>query len=135
MDINVAHLARLHNIEEYKTLNWEGTFDEHLAQVRQRPRGVRSAFQRVDDLVGAYGRHEYIDSRKKLLGDPFFQDEQNGGVDAVYGLDIPLMRLVNVFNSAAFGYGTEKRVLLLHGPVGSSKSTIARMLKKGLEAY
>ena len=25
--------------------------------------------------------------------------------------------------------------LLLHGPVGSSKSTIARLLKKGLEHY
>jgi serine protein kinase len=45
------------------------------------------------------------------------------------------MRLVQVFKSAAFGYGTEKRVLLLHGPVGSAKSTIARLLKKGLEAY
>src|SRR6478735_1799438 len=32
-------------------------------------------------------------------------------------------------------YGTEKRILLLHGPVGSSKSTIARLLKKGLENY
>jgi serine protein kinase len=37
--------------------------------------------------------------------------------------------------SAAKGYGIEKRVLLLHGPVGSSKSTIARLLKKGLEKY
>ena len=45
------------------------------------------------------------------------------------------MRLVNVLKSAAMGYGTEKRVILLHGPVGSSKSTIARILKKGLEAY
>ncbi|MCB0357847.1 MAG: serine protein kinase, partial [Bdellovibrionales bacterium] len=36
---------------------------------------------------------------------------------------------------AALGYGTEKRVILLHGPVGSSKSTICRMLKKGLEEY
>src|SRR6185369_17292308 len=37
--------------------------------------------------------------------------------------------------SAAEGYGTDKRILLLHGPVGSSKSTIARLVKKGLEAY
>src|SRR6185312_8644504 len=29
----------------------------------------------------------------------------------------------------------KKRVILLHGPVGSSKSTIARLLKKGLEHY
>ena len=55
--------------------------------------------------------------------------------DAIYGLDIPLMRLVNIFKSAAKRYGTERRVILLHGPVGSSKSTIARLLKNGLERY
>src|SRR5215470_17690137 len=36
---------------------------------------------------------------------------------------------------AAQRYGTEKRVILLHGPVGSSKSTIVRLLKRGLEEY
>src|SRR5690606_33026452 len=43
--------------------------------------------------------------------------------------------LVNVLKAAALGYGTEKRVILLHGPVGSAKSTICRRLKKGLEDY
>jgi serine protein kinase len=42
------------------------------------------------------------------------------------------MKFVNFFKSAALGYGTEKRVLLLHGPVGSAKSSIARLLKKDL---
>src|SRR5262249_19268990 len=37
--------------------------------------------------------------------------------------------------SAANGYGTERRVLLLPGPVGNSKSTLGRLLKKGLERY
>jgi serine protein kinase len=45
------------------------------------------------------------------------------------------MKFVNVLRSAALGYGTEKRVILLHGPVGSAKSTICRLLKKGVEAY
>ncbi len=45
------------------------------------------------------------------------------------------MQLMDFFHSAARRYGTEKRVLLLHGPVGSSKSTIARLLKKGIEHY
>ncbi len=45
------------------------------------------------------------------------------------------MKLVNIFKSAAQRYGTERRVILLHGPVGSSKSTIARLLKNGLEEY
>ncbi len=45
------------------------------------------------------------------------------------------MSLVDFLRSAAEGYGTDKRVLLLHGPVGSSKSTMARILKKGIEHY
>ncbi len=42
---------------------------------------------------------------------------------------------MNVFKAAAHGFGPERRVLLLPGPVGSAKSTIVRLLKKGLEAY
>ncbi|HJL43666.1 MAG TPA: serine protein kinase [Myxococcales bacterium LLY-WYZ-16_1] len=135
MTLNVAEIAKLQNMERYRQLNWEGSFDEYLDIVRREPNVVRSAYQRVYDMIESHGREEYIDSRKKLVRYPFFRDEINDGRDAIYGLDIPLMRLVNVFKSAAYGYGTEKRVLLLHGPVGSSKSTIARLLKRGLEQY
>ena len=45
------------------------------------------------------------------------------------------MRLVHVLKAASEGYGPEKRDILLHGPVGSSKSTIARLLKQGIEYY
>src|SRR5256714_14419269 len=86
-------------------------------------------------MILSHGKTEYIDNKKRLIRYHFFHDEPNGGRDAVYGLDVPLMKLVNVFKSAAQGYGTEKRVILLHGPVGSSKSTIVRLLKKGLEEY
>ena len=79
-------------------------------------------------MVLSYGSEEYQDNKKKLLHYNFFDDPRNDGNDAIFGLDIPLMRLVNVLKSAALGYGTEKRVILLHGPVGSSKSTIARLL-------
>ena len=65
----------------------------------------------------------------------FFDDPDNDGRDAIFGLTKPLMEIVNVFKSAALKYGSERRVLLLHGPVGSSKSTIARLLKRGLERY
>jgi serine protein kinase len=135
MSLTVSDIGRLQDINEYKELHWEGTFDQYLEVVRKNPAVCRSAYQRVYDMIESHGREEYIDSRKKLVRYPFFNDEANGGQDAVYGLDIPLMRLVNVFRSAANGYGTEKRVLLLHGPVGSSKSTIARLLKRGLERY
>src|SRR5260370_34784859 len=84
-------------------------------------------------MILSHGKTEYIDNKKRLIRYHFFHDEPNGGRDAVYGLDVPLMKLVNVFKGAAQGYGTEKRVILLHRPVGSPKSTIGRLLKKGLE--
>jgi serine protein kinase len=85
--------------------------------------------------VISYGTEEYIDNKKKLVRYNFFRDEIDEGKDAVFGLDIPLMRLMNVLKAASEGYGPERRVILLHGPVGSSKSTIARLLKKGVERY
>ncbi len=121
--------------KEYENLHWEGSFDDYLALVKENPKIVRTAFQRLFDMIMSYGKSEYVDSKKKLMHYNFFDDPIDNGKDAVFGLDIPLMRLVNVVKSAALGYGTEKRVILLHGPVGSAKSTIARLVKKGLERY
>ncbi len=123
------------DIEEYQHLHWEGSFEDYLDVIREDPNVVRTAYQRLYDMVLSYGTEEYIDNKKKIVKYRFFDDPINSGRDAIYGLDIPLMRLVNVFKSAANEYGTEKRIILLHGPVGSSKSTIVRLLKAGLEEY
>ncbi len=131
----VSKISELQDHEKYVELNWEGSFDDYLEIVSEDPAVIRTAFQRVYDMILSHGQEEYIDNKKKLVRYSFFKDEANNGKDAIYGLDISLMRLVNVFKSAAYGYGLEKRVILLHGPVGSSKSTIVRLLKKGLEAY
>jgi serine protein kinase len=128
-------IASLHDREEYAQLHWEGSFEDYLDIVRKTPRVTRNAYQRLYDMVLSHGKSEYVDNKKKLIRYHFFSDEKNGGRDAVFGLDVPLMKLVNVLKAAAHSYGAEKRVILLHGPVGSSKSTIARLLKKGLEAY
>lgn len=131
----VAEIAALQDYDRYRDLAWEGTFEQYLNLIRERPQVTRNAFQRAYDMVISYGTEEYIDNKKKLVRYNFFQDEIDSGKDAVFGLDIPLMRLMNVLKAASEGYGPERRVILLHGPVGSSKSTIARLLKKGLEAY
>ncbi len=115
--------------------NWTGTFQEYLDLVKQNPKITRNAFQRMYDMIIEAGTEEYIDFKKQIIRYKFFDDAKNNGKDAVFGLDVPLMKLVNVLRSAALGYGTEKRVILLHGPVGSAKSTICRMLKKGVESY
>lgn len=116
-------------------LHWSGSFDEYLRMVKENPRITRNAFQRMYDMIMEAGTEEYIDFKKPITRYKFFDDAANNGKDGVFGLDVPIMKLVNVLRSAALGYGTEKRVILLHGPVGSAKSTICRMLKKGLEAY
>src|SRR5436305_5732570 len=131
----VSRIAALQDKSSFKELHWEGSFEDYLKIVRENPRVTRTAFQRIYDMILSHGKTEYIDNKKRLIRYHFFHDEPNGGRDAVYGLDVPLMKLVNVFKSAAQAYGTEKRVSLLHGPVGSSKSTIVRLLKKGLEEY
>jgi serine protein kinase len=131
----VDKLAGLQDRKEFAELNWSGSFEDYLNLVRENPRVTRTAFQRLHDMILSFGTEEYIDNKKRLLRYNFFKDEHHGGRDAVYGLDIPLMRIVSVFKSAAEGYGSERRVILLHGPVGSSKSTIARLLKRGLEEY
>src|SRR5260370_3155500 len=86
-------------------------------------------------MIISHGTDEVYENKEKIIRFKFFTEFASRVGDAIYGLDRPLMQLVNAFKSAAKGYGTERRVLLLHGPVGSSKSTIARLLKKGLEQY
>jgi serine protein kinase len=119
----------------YRDLNWTGSFWDYVQIVKENPGVTRNSFQRLYDMIIEAGTHEYVDFKKKIIRYKFFDDETHEGRDAIYGNDIPLMKLVNLLRSAAQGYGTEKRVVLLHGPVGSAKSTIVRLLKIGLEEY
>ncbi len=131
----VSLIKGLQDVNEYRQLTWEGSFVEYLDLVRANPGVTRNAFQRLYDMLVSYGTEEYVEYNEKVIRYKFFDDPVDGGHDAVFGLERPLQKFVNLINSAAKGYGTEKRVFLLHGPVGSSKSTIVRLLKKGLEAY
>ncbi|HXG61944.1 MAG TPA: serine protein kinase [Planctomycetota bacterium] len=119
----------------YQELHWEGTFEDYLKIVADNPKVARNAFQRVYDMILSYGVEEYTENRETRVRYPFFRDPMGAGRDAIFGLEESLSHLVNALKSAAHGYGTERRILLLHGPVGSSKSTIVRLIKKGLEAY
>jgi serine protein kinase len=123
------------NLSDYRKKHWEGSFDEYLDTVREHPEVTRTAYQRLYDMIISHGTEEVFEQKEKITRYKFFTDFAAQHGDGIYGLDRPLMHLVNSFKSAAKGYGTERRVLLLHGPVGSSKSTIARLLKKGLELY
>ncbi len=128
-------IEQIQDLDRFRDLYWEGSFEEYLDIVQKDPKVARTAFQRVYDMITAYGHEEYTRNREKIIHYKFFDDPFEDGKDAVFGLDKPLMELVRVFHSAARRYGTERRVILLHGPVGTAKSTIVRLLKKGLEQY
>ncbi|MGB0452817.1 MAG: PrkA family serine protein kinase [Bacteriovoracaceae bacterium] len=128
-------MEKNYKASDFSHLNWSGTFQQYLDLVTEDTRIARNSFQRVHDMIMTYGTSQYTEYKKEITRYHFFDDPIANGKDAVFGIDVHLMKLVNFFKSAAAGYGTEKRVLLLHGPVGSAKSSIARLFKKGLEHY
>ncbi|HEY6006047.1 MAG TPA: serine protein kinase, partial [Anaeromyxobacter sp.] len=90
----ISRIAALQDRQGYSEQHWEGAFDDYVAIVRQNPKVTRTAFQRVYDMILSHGKTEYIDNKKKLIRYNFFTDPDFGGKDAIYGLDIPLMKLV-----------------------------------------
>jgi serine protein kinase len=128
-------LRQQQNLGDYRKKHWEGSFEDYLDIVRDHPEVTRTAYQRLYDMILSHGVEESYEQKEKITRYKFFTEFAAQHGDAIYGLDRQVVNLVNTFKSAAKGYGTEKRVLLLHGPVGSSKSTLARLLKKGLEQY
>jgi serine protein kinase len=123
------------DVSQFREQHWEGSFFDYLDLVSENPAVARNAFQRVYDMILSYGVESTTQFKQEITKYKFFSDPVDHGTDAIFGLERPLMQLVDFFKSAAQGYGTEKRILLLHGPVGSSKSTMARLLKKGIESY
>ncbi len=96
-------IAALQDFKQYRELHWEGSFEDYLAIVREKPQVTRNAFQRLYDMIVSYGTEEYIDNKKRLIRYNFFKDEQAGGANAIFGLDIPLMRLVHVLQARRRG--------------------------------
>ncbi|MBI4245453.1 MAG: serine protein kinase [Planctomycetes bacterium] len=121
--------------QKFLDLYWEGTFEDYLKIFEENPKIARNAFQRVYDMIMLYGIEKIDEGDDSIIKYKFFSDPFEDGKNAVFGLEKPLMTLVNALKSASHSYGTEKRIILLHGPVGSAKSTVAKLLKTGLELY
>ncbi|MDO8494264.1 MAG: serine protein kinase, partial [Deltaproteobacteria bacterium] len=92
-------------------LTWQGSFTDYIKIVEENPKVARSAFQRIYDMILTYGFEEYTEYKKKIVHYKFFEDPLDQGKDALFGIDLPLMKLVNVFQAAARRYGPEKRII------------------------
>ena len=123
MDTKLEQLANLFDRKQFKVLHEEISFSEYLERCYKTPRLIRTAYQRLYDMIMSEGTKTFKRYRKTHTHYCFFDNTEI----PIFGLDETLENLVKFIRGAAGGYGTEKRVLLLHGPVGSSKSTICRV--------
>lgn len=127
----LANLAKSYDSSKAKSYVRTMPFNDYLNLVYDNPGTCRSAYQRLYDMIISKGVSKKERYRKTYNQYHFFDDVEI----PIYGLEENLHQLVLAIRGAAGWYGPEKRVILLHGPVGSSKSTICRALKRGLEKY
>ena len=108
-------------------LHWEGTFKDYLEIVSKNPRVSDLAHARMFDMIVAGGIRDNGEGKPKTY--EFFEGE-------LFGMEKTIQHLVEeYFAPAARRLDIRKRILMLVGPVGGGKSTLATLLKKGLEKY
>lgn len=129
----LAVLAQNFDQKSYEKLHRTMSVDEYVDAFYDKPSLLRSAYQRLYDCIMSKGVETFERYRRTIIRYNFF--EKIGDDLSIYGLEDNLMELVNNIRGAAGWYGPERRLLLLHGPVGSAKSTICRCFKRGLEEY
>lgn len=134
MKIDLTELTQLEK-QKYDNVHWKGSFEQYLEICKSNSNVYGSAFQRLHNMILSHGVEEREEFKEKIKRYKFFDDPFENGRDAVFGIDKNLMEFIDLVEAGANRYGVENRILLLHGPVGTAKSTIARLLKKGLEAY
>lgn len=105
---------------------WHGDFAQYLDLVLKNPSIARSAHALLYDAVMDKGITLGEDDKPPVYG--AFAHE-------VFGIDEPISALMKALHAGAQGLDIKRRIVLLMGPPGSAKSTIATHLKRLLEQY
>ena len=114
---------------QHRAQHWEGTFGDFLTHVLPaNPASLaRSSHQYIWDMLRWYGRDGDGADESSRARELFLRE--------LFGVEEPLSRVVDYFKGAAAGSDVGRRLLLLLGPPSGGKSTIAILLKRGLEEY
>lgn len=119
----------------YSNLGWTGSFQDFMQMLSENPhKHTRTAFQYINDMIQSFGSYHVENCGDHLTRYKIFDDPFDKGEHAVYGLDRKLMNLVANMRTISEGGGKE-RIMVLHGPVATAKTSIIRLLSKGLEEY
>src|SRR5207237_466998 len=121
----LSSFSRLHRAQR-----WEGTFGEFLANILpgHAVALAGTSHEYVWDMLRGHGRAAQPDAPESVRARELFKRE-------LFGIDEPLSRVVDYFKAAAAGSDVGRRLLLLLGPPSGGKSTLAILLKRGLEEY
>ena len=103
----VSIIDRKIDTTNYREQHWEGSLWDYLELIQENRAIARNSFQRVYDMIMSYGTESFTQLKQELTRYRFFGDPVDNGADAIFGLERPLMQLVDFFKSAAQGYGTE----------------------------
>jgi serine protein kinase len=122
---SLSSFSRLHRAQR-----WEGTFGDFLSEILPaNPAALaRSSHEYIWDMLRWHGRTADPDAPDSARGRELFKRE-------LFGIDEPLSRVADYFKAAAAGSDVGRRLLLLLGPPSGGKSTLAILLKRGLEEY
>ena len=115
-----------------------GTFADYLEEVKRDPGIVMTAHQRVFNMIMKAGVQKISakDNPKaaKIFGLRAGETiRQYNFFSELYGIEPAIEDVVRYFSNAAKGGVESRKIFYLLGPVGSGKSSIAEILKNGLQ--
>ena len=130
-DVNDFRDVILTQRKENVLPTWQGTCLDYLHMVKARPEIANFSPGRIYNMINNYGTSPVDDSLKSrgyedLVKYKFFDGKIFGTLEAIHDI----MRFLK---AAARRTETGKRILIMVGPVSSGKSTIATLIKRGLE--
>ena len=132
MELKDMRQVILDQRKEKETTLWEGKAIDYLLKVRANPEIACLAPERIYNMISGKGKDMVDESLKTrgyedLASYKFFDKK-------IYGTLEPIHDIMKFLKASARRTETGKRILIMVGPVSSGKSTIASLIKKGLEA-
>ena len=83
----IALIASRQNLADYQKKHWTGIV-RRVSRYRPRdPKVTRTAYQRLYDMILSHGTEEVVVNKEKLIRYKFFEDPENDGQDAIFGLE------------------------------------------------
>lgn len=122
----------IHRQRENKPVKkWEGTCLEYMELVQENPEISTTAPGRIYNMIMKYGTNDVPDELKTRSYEDLVEYKFFDG--KIFGTREPIHDLMRFLKASSRRTETGKRILVMVGPVSSGKSTIASLIKKGIE--